>query len=148
MPVDPETAGTRPAAEQVAASLMRLWQEARADVAPTITDEQMRALLAVESESGELGIAVALGVSPPAAAGLLASLAQRTLVRRLSSGAFSLTGTGRRVLEATRHRRRQLLEQTLLTAPPQDRRVLRDLFDQLHGRGTRLPLVPRSRSPL
>ncbi|GAA5062718.1 hypothetical protein [Streptomyces sp. SID10815] len=148
MPVDPEPAGTRPAAEQVAASLMRVWQQAREDVAPTISDEQLRALLALESESDEAGVAVTLDVSPPVAAGLLASLVRRTLVRRLPSGGFSLTGAGRCVLEATRHRRRQLLEQTLVTAAPQDRRVLRDLLDQLHGHVTRLPLVPRMRAPL
>ncbi|MEU0004247.1 hypothetical protein ABZ079_08075 [Streptomyces sp. NPDC006314] len=148
MSVDPELAGASLAAEHVAESMIELWRRAHEDVAPTISDEQMRALLALESEQGDPGgIARNLGVDFAAAAGLLDRLERRTLVRRGPSGEFRLTGSGKCVLEATRQRRRQLLEQAVVTAAPPDRPVLRDAINQLYGRVSPLARVPRSRSP-
>ncbi|MER6075297.1 hypothetical protein ABT187_42260 [Streptomyces sp. NPDC001817] len=149
MSVEPEHAEASHAAEHVAEAMIKLWQQAHEDVAPTVSEEQMRVLLALGSEPTEPDrIAGDLCVSPSWAARLLGRLEQRTLVRRLPSGEFSLTGTGKCVLEATRQRRRQLLEQTLVTAAPTDRPVLRDTLDQLYGVASPLARVPRSRSPL
>ncbi|MFF7972470.1 MarR family transcriptional regulator [Streptomyces sp. NPDC007905] len=149
MSVHPEPAEATPAAERVAESMIELWQRAHEDVAPTISHEQMRALLALENEPAGPGrIARHLGVSPASMTRLFDLLEQRTLVRRVPSGEFRLTGAGKCVLEATRQRRRQLLEQTLVTAPLPDRPVLRDAFDQLYGVVGPLARVPRSRSPL
>ncbi|MFB7506174.1 hypothetical protein [Streptomyces broussonetiae] len=149
MSVEPERAEASPAAEHVAETMIKLWQQAREDVAPTVSEEQMRILLALGTESTDPArIAGDLCVSASWATRLLDHLVQRTLVRRLPSGEFSLTGAGKGVLEATRQRRRQLLEQTLVTAAPPDRPVLRDTFNQLYGVVCPLTLVPRSRSPL
>ncbi|MFF3918481.1 hypothetical protein ACFYZB_34410 [Streptomyces sp. NPDC001852] len=149
MSVEPERAEASPAAEHVAEAMIKLWQQAHADVAPTVSEEQMRVLLALGSEPTEPDrIAGDLCVSHSWAARLLGRLEQGTLVRRLPSGEFSLTGAGKCVLEATRQRRRQLLEQTLVTAAPTDRPVLRDTLDQLYGVVSPLARVPRSRSPL
>ncbi|MGW0083079.1 hypothetical protein [Streptomyces sp. NPDC003393] len=149
MSVEPERAEANSAAEHVAETMILLWQQAREDVAPSVSEEQMRVLLVLDGEPTEPGrIARDLRVGASWAARLLGRLEQRALVRRLPSGAFSLTGAGRCVLEATRQRRRQLLEQTLVTAAPQDRPVLRDAFDQLSGVVSPLARVPRSRSPL
>ncbi|MER6677848.1 hypothetical protein [Streptomyces sp. NPDC000983] len=147
MPVDPESA--EPAtADQIAESMIELWRQAHEDVAPTISDEQMRGLLVLETERGDPArVADGLGVDRDAADRLCDRLERRTLVRRGPSGEFCLTGAGKCVLEATRQRRRQLLEQTLVTAAPPDRPVLRDAIDQLYGVVHPLVRVPRSRSP-
>ncbi|MFB0617702.1 MarR family winged helix-turn-helix transcriptional regulator [Streptomyces sp. AGS-58] len=149
MSVEPEPAGAELAAEHVAASMIQLWQRAHEDVAPTVAEEQMRALLALEGgQAGPERIARDLGISLSSVRGLLDRLEQRTLVRRVPPGEFCLTGAGKCVLEATRQRRRQLLEQVLGTAAPQDRPVLRDAFNQMYGLVSPLARVPRSRSPL
>ncbi|MDO0929034.1 hypothetical protein QQY24_27840 [Streptomyces sp. TG1A-8] len=149
MSVHPEPAEATPAAEHVAESMIELWQRAHEDVAPTISREQMRVLLALENEqAGPDRIARCLGVSPVSMTRVFDRLERRALVRPVAPGAFGLTGAGKCVLEATRQRRRQLLEQTLVTALPPDRPVLRDAFDQLYGRVSPLARVPRSRSPL
>ncbi|WP_153547771.1 hypothetical protein [Streptomyces sp. RB17] len=149
MSVEPERAEASPAAQHVAEALIKLWQQAHEDVAPTVSEEQMRVLLALGSEPTDPDrIAGDLCVSASWANRLLDCLEQRTLVRRLPSGGFSLTGAGKGVLEATRQRRRQLLESTLVTAAPPDRAVLRDTFNQLYGVVSPLARVPRSRSPL
>ncbi|MFH9677109.1 hypothetical protein ACH4L5_33205 [Streptomyces sp. NPDC017405] len=148
MSVDPEPAAASPAAAHVAESMVELWQRAHEDVAPRISDEQMRALLALADGPGDPGgIARDLGVDFAAAVGLCDHLERRALVRRGPAGMFCLTGAGKSVLEATRQRRRQLLEQTLLAAAPPDRPVLRDALNQLNGRVSPLLRVPRSRSP-
>ncbi|AKJ09560.1 hypothetical protein ABB07_05870 [Streptomyces incarnatus] len=149
MSVEPERAEATPAAEHVAEAMIKLWQRAHEDVAPTVSEEQMRVLLALGGEANAPDrIARDLCVSASWATRLLDCLEQRTLVRRLPSGEFSVTGAGTCVLEATRQRRRQLLEQTLMTAAPSDRPVLRDTFNQLYGVVSPLARVPRSRSPL
>ncbi|MEU7305602.1 MarR family transcriptional regulator [Streptomyces sp. NPDC007189] len=149
MSVEPERAEASPAAEHVAEALVKLWQQAHEDVAPTVSEEQMRVLLALGSEPADPDrIAHDLCVSASWVSRLLDRLEQRTLVRRLPSGEFSLTGAANCVLEATRQRRRQLLEQTLVTAAPPDRPVLRDIFNQLYGVASPLVRVPHSRSPL
>ena len=149
MSVEPERAEASPAAEHVARAMIKVWQQAHEDVAPMVSEEQMRVLLALGSEPTEPErIAGDLCVSASWATRLLDRLEQRTLVRRLPSGEFSLTGAGKCVLEATRQRRRQLLEQTLVTAAPQNRPVLRDTLNQLCGVVSPLARVPRSRSPL
>lgn len=149
MSVEPERAEASHAAEHVAEAMIELWQQAHEDVAPTVSEEQMRVLLVLGGEpTGPDRIAGELCVSASWVTGLLDCLEQRTLVRRLPSGDFSLTGAGRCVLEATRQRRRQLLEQTLVSAAPPDRPVLRDAFNQLYGVVSPLARVPRSRSPL
>jgi DNA-binding MarR family transcriptional regulator len=148
MSVDPVPAEVSSAAEQVAVSMIELWRRAGADAAPTVSEEQMRGLLALDgAPSDPDGVAVSLGVSLSSATRLLDRLEQRTLVRHLPSGEFCLTGAGKCVLEATRERRRQLLEQTVVTAAPPDRRVLRDAFDQLYGVVSPVAQVPRSRRP-
>ncbi|MGW2485604.1 hypothetical protein ACWCV9_00080 [Streptomyces sp. NPDC001606] len=149
MSVEPEHAEAGPTAEHAAQALINLWKRAHEDVAPTVSEEQMRVLLALGTEpTGPDRIAGDLCVSALWATGVLDRLAQRRLVRRLPSGEFSLSGAGQCVLEATRQRRRQLLEQTLVTAAPPDRPVLRDVFNQLYGVASPLTRVPRSRSPL
>jgi DNA-binding MarR family transcriptional regulator len=149
MSVEPERAEASPAAEHVAEAMMELWRQAHEDVAPTVSEEQMRILLTLGSKPADPHrIAGDLCVSASRAARLLEPLVQRALVRRLPSGEFSLTGAGKCVLEATRQRRRQLLEQTMVTAAPPDRPVLRDAFNQLYGVVSPLARVPRSRSPL
>ncbi|MEU9480566.1 hypothetical protein [Streptomyces sp. NPDC048191] len=149
MSVEPEHAEASAAAEHVAEAMIKLWQQAHADVAPTVSEEQMRGLLALGSEPTDPDqIARDLCVSASWATRLLDRLEQCALVRRLPSGEFSLTGAGKCVLEATRQRRRQLLEQTLVTAAPPDRPVLQDTFNQLYGVVSPLARVPRSRSPL
>ncbi|MEU7305110.1 MarR family transcriptional regulator [Streptomyces sp. NPDC007206] len=143
----PEPVEASIAAEHVVQSLAELWRRAHEDVAPTISREHMRALLVLENEPDTPGaIAEGLGVDAASAARLFGRLEQRTLVRRVPSGAFCLTGAGRCVLEATRQRRRQLLEQVLVTAAPSDRPVLREAIDQLYGRLSPLARVPRSRT--
>jgi DNA-binding MarR family transcriptional regulator len=147
MSVHPEPVEASIAAEHVAESLAELWRRAHEDVAPTLSGEHMLALLALENEpAGPGAIAEVLGVDAASAARLFRRLEQRTLVRRVPSGAFCLTGAGTCVLEATRQRRRQLLEQVLATAAPPDRPVLREAVDQLYGRLSPLVRVPRSRS--
>ncbi|MFF7356706.1 MULTISPECIES: hypothetical protein [Streptomyces] len=149
MSVEPERAEASPAAEHAAEAMINLWKRAHEDVAPTVSEEQMRVLLALGTEPTDPDrIAKDLCVSAMWATRLLDHLAQRTLARRLPSGEFSVTGAGQCVLEATRQRRRQLLEQTLVTAAPPDRPVLRDVFNQLYGAVSPLTRVPRSRSPL
>ncbi|MEU6773259.1 hypothetical protein [Streptomyces sp. NPDC046759] len=149
MSVDPEPAEAVPAAKSVAESLVELCRRAREDVAPTVSDEQIRGLLALDGEPTSPGrMAVLLGVSPSSATGLLGLLERRAWVRRLPSGEFYVTGAGKCVLEAMRQRRRQLLEQALVTAAPQDRLVLRDALRQLYGTVRPLARVPRSRSPI
>jgi DNA-binding MarR family transcriptional regulator len=136
------------AAERVAQSMIDLWRQAHEDVAPALSDEQMRVLLALEGEQRDVaGIAGDLGVSSGALTTLLGELEARTLVRRVPSGEFRLTGAGTCVLEATRQRRRQLLERTLVTTGPWERPVLRDALDQLRGAVSPLARVPRSRRP-
>ncbi|MFI9150365.1 hypothetical protein [Streptomyces sp. NPDC053367] len=148
MSVDPVPAEVSSAADQVAVSMIELWRRARADAAPTVSEEQMRGLLALAAEPSDPGgVAGSLGVSPSSATRLLDRLEQRTLVRHLPSGEFCLTGAGKCVLEATRERRRQLLEQTVVTASPSDRPVLRDVFDQLYGVVSPVARVPHSRRP-
>ncbi|MEU0600049.1 hypothetical protein ABZ484_17670 [Streptomyces sp. NPDC006393] len=149
MSVEPERAEASSAAEHVAETMITLWQQAHEDVAPTVSDEQMRVLLALDGGPADSDrMARDLCVSASWAARLLDRLELRTLARRLPSGEFALTGAGKCVLEATRQRRRQLLEQTLVTAAPADRPVLRDTFNQLYGVVSPLARVPRSRSPL
>ncbi|MFI9645723.1 MarR family winged helix-turn-helix transcriptional regulator [Streptomyces sp. NPDC052040] len=149
MSVDPEAAEATLSAELAAESMIRLWQRAHEDVAPTVSDEQMRTLLALECERSDPGrIAEDLGIGLTSMTRLLARLEQRALVRRFPAGEFRLTGSGKCVLEATRQRRRQLLEEALMTAVPADRLVLRDLFNQLYGRVSPLAQVPRSRTPI
>jgi DNA-binding MarR family transcriptional regulator len=149
MSVEPEHAEASPAAQHVAQTMIRLWQQAHEDVAPTISEKEMRVLLVLSGEPANRDrIARDLCLSVPSATRLLDQLEQRTLVRRLPSGAFSLTGAGTCVLEATRQRRRHIQEQTLATAAAPDRPVLRDTFNQLYGVVSPLARVPRSRSPL
>ncbi|MFF7755295.1 MarR family transcriptional regulator [Streptomyces sp. NPDC007971] len=149
MSVEPERAEASPAAQHVAETMIRLWQQAHEDVALTVSEEQMRVLLILGGGPTDPDrIARDLCVSVSWATRFLDGLEQRTLVRRLPSGEFSLTGAGTCVLEATRQRRRQLLEQTLMTAAAPDRPVLRDAFNQLYGVVSPLARVPRSRSPL
>lgn len=148
MSVEPEPARAALTAEHVAESMVELWQRAHEEVAPTIPDEQMRGLLALETAQGDpLRIAEDLGVDFASAYRLLDRLERRILVRRVPSGEFRLTGAGRCVLEATRQRRRQLLEQALMTIASPDRPVVRDALDQLYGRVSPLARIPRSRSP-
>ncbi|MEU9736751.1 hypothetical protein [Streptomyces sp. NPDC048002] len=148
MPVDPEPADESATADRVAESMIGLWRQAHEDVAPTISDEQMRGLLVLETKRGDpTRVAEGLGVDGAAADRLYDRLERRTLVRRDPSGEFCLTGAGKCVLEATRQRRRQLLERTLVTAAPADRPVLRDAIDQLYGVVHPLVRLPRSRSP-
>ncbi|WP_051827950.1 MarR family transcriptional regulator [Streptomyces bicolor] len=139
-------------AECLAESMVELWRRAHEDVAPTISDEQMRGLLALESEQENFSaLAERLGLSAASATRMYDRLEQRTLVRRSCSGRrvqVSLTGAGKCVLEATRQRRRQLLEQVVVAAAPTDRPVLRDALDQLYGVVSPLVQIPRSRSPL
>ncbi|MBL1086584.1 hypothetical protein JK359_32280 [Streptomyces actinomycinicus] len=149
MSVEPEPADAVAAAEHVAESLVELCRRAREDVAPTVSDEQIRGLLTLDSEATAPGrMAVVLDISPSSARELLDGLGRRTLVRRLPSGEFCLTGAGKCVLEAVRQHRRRLLEQALVTAALQDRPVLRDAVDQLCGVVSPLDRVPRPRSPL
>lgn len=149
MTVEPEPVGATPAAEHVAASMIELWRRAHEEVAPTLSDEQMRVLLALEGgRTGADGVAGELGLGPDATAALLGTLERRTLARRGPAGEFCLTGAGKCVLEATRQRRCRLLEQTLVTAAPQDRPVLRDAINQLYGIVHPLVRIPRSRTPL
>jgi DNA-binding MarR family transcriptional regulator len=149
MSVEPEPAEAKVAAEHVARSMIELWQRAHEEVAPTVSEEQMRGLLALEREQADPDrIARDIGVSPSSMRRVFHRLEQRTLVRRVASGEFCLTGAGKCVLEATRQRRRQLLEQVLVTAAPEDRPVLRDAFRQLYGLVSPLARIPRSRSPL
>ncbi|WP_225823834.1 hypothetical protein [Streptomyces naphthomycinicus] len=149
MPLDPEPAEAESAAEHVAESMIELFRRAHEDVAPTVSDAQMRGLLALGcAPSDAARVADDLGVDRYRAAELLDQLEQRTLVRRLPSGEICLTGAGKCVLEAMRQRRRQLLDQVLATAAAQDRPVLRDALAQLHGLVSPLARVPRSRSPL
>lgn len=108
----------------------------------------MRGLLALEREQSDPeGVARRLCVSALSVMRLFDRLEERTLVRRLPSGEFCLTGAGKCVLEATRQRRRQLLEQVAMTAAPVDRPVLHDAFEQLYGLVSPLARVPHSRSP-
>ncbi|MEU0599945.1 hypothetical protein ABZ484_17145 [Streptomyces sp. NPDC006393] len=122
MSVEPERAEASSAAQHVAETMIRLWQQTHEDVAPTISEEQMRVLLALGSEPTDPG----------------------WIARNLRVSASWSTC----VLEATRQRRRQLLEQTVVTATPPDRPVLRDAFNQLYGAASPLARVPCSRSPL
>jgi hypothetical protein len=136
-------------ADRVAQSLIDLWRQAHQDVAPTITSEQMLGLLALEAEQRDAArVAGDLGLRPCDMTRLFGELERRTLARRGPSGGFSLTGAGTCVLEATRQRRRQLLEQTLSTTQPSERPLLRDAIDQLYGEVSPLARVPRSRRPL
>ncbi|MEU0333866.1 hypothetical protein [Streptomyces sp. NPDC006193] len=148
MTVHPEPAQASVAAEHVAEAMIELWQRAHEDVAPTVPDEQMRALLTLETEQGDVGrMAEILCVDVAVAMELADRLERRTLVRRVAPGEFRLTGAGKCVLEATRQRRRQLLEQALVTTAPPDRPVLRDAINQLYGLVSPLARVPRSRTP-
>jgi DNA-binding MarR family transcriptional regulator len=149
MALDPEPAEAAHAAEHLAESMIELCRRAHEDVAPTVSGEQIRGLLALGGKPTDPGrFAGELGVSPASAAELLDQLERRTLVRRLPSGEICLTGAGTCVLEAMRQRRRQLLDQALASAPPHDRSMLRDAFDQLYGVVSLLARVPGPRSPL
>ncbi|MEU6284291.1 hypothetical protein [Streptomyces sp. NPDC047028] len=149
MALDPEPAETAHVVERLAELMIELCQRAHEDVAPTISEDQVRGLLAMGGEPTDPDhFAAELGVSLSAATKLLNRLEGRTLVRRLPAGQFCVTGAGKCVLEALRQRRRQLLDRALVTVDPHDRPVLRDTLDQLHGKVSVLARVPRPRSRL
>jgi DNA-binding MarR family transcriptional regulator len=147
MPVDPGPTEVSPEATRFAESMADLWRRAHEDVAPSVSARQMRVLLLLEQErTGPDGVADCLGIDSGSVVALFGSLEQRTLVRRVPPGDFRLTDAGKRLLEATRQRRRQLLEQVLAVTRPPDRPVLREAINQ-HGQSSRIAWVPRSRTP-
>ncbi|MGW6735445.1 MarR family winged helix-turn-helix transcriptional regulator [Streptomyces sp. NPDC055013] len=137
--------------EQTAESMIELWHRARRDIAPTISEQQMRALAVLAQKSCHLtALADRLGVSPSSATRMCNRLEARALVRRTVEGRHvrvSLTGSGRTVLEATRRRRRQLLEHALSVSPSPEQRLLRDALNLVCGFAGSGARVPGPRTP-
>jgi DNA-binding MarR family transcriptional regulator len=134
MPRGPEPADAIEAAEHFAESMIQLWRQAHLEIAPDVSDQQMRTLLALERSDHNLtGLARALGTSPSSATRLRDRLDQRGLIERRASGrlvTIRLSATGEKLLQATREHRRRLLRRTL-TDTRADQTTLQDALGQL-----------------
>jgi DNA-binding MarR family transcriptional regulator len=129
-----EPANAVEAAELVAEAMIQLWRRAHLEIAPDVSDQQMRTVLALER--GPLkatDLARSLGTSPSSATRLCDRLEQRGLIERLTAGrrvTIHLTEAGQKLLHVTREHRRHLLDQALSDTGA-DRAVLHDALGQL-----------------
>ncbi|WP_395570356.1 MarR family winged helix-turn-helix transcriptional regulator [Streptomyces sp. BK79] len=134
MSCTPEPADAVQAAERVAEAMIQLWRQAHKEIAPEVSDQQMRTLLVLETGPRHLtSLAEQMGVGPSSATRLCDRLGQRGLLERVSAGRqvrIQLTPAGEKLLHATREHRRALLRQALATAGT-DQTVLHDALDQL-----------------
>ncbi|MEV5321040.1 MarR family transcriptional regulator [Streptomyces sp. NPDC052687] len=130
----PEPVDAVDAAERVAEAMIQLWRQAHLEIAPDVSDQQMRTLLVLEAGARNLtGLAREMGVGPSSATRLCDRLGQRGLIERVSAGrqvSIRLSRTGERLLEATRRHRRLLLRRAL-AATGTDQAVLHDALGQL-----------------
>ncbi|MEV5318811.1 MarR family transcriptional regulator [Streptomyces sp. NPDC052687] len=154
MSTDREAAHAMAVVEPVVESVVELWHRARRDVAPTVSEQQLRALAALSESACALSsdtLADCLGISRSSVTRLCHRLEARGLVRRTPAGRHvevALTGAGRTLLEATRQRRRQLLEQALWVSPSPEQRILRDALGLVCGFVGAKAWVPRPRKPV
>ncbi|MFF5635740.1 MarR family winged helix-turn-helix transcriptional regulator [Streptomyces sp. NPDC012825] len=122
------------AAERVAEAMIELWRRAHLEIAPEVSDQQMRTLLALEKGAcGPTLLARTLRVSLSSTTRLCDRLDQRGLIQRTASGrhvTVCLTPDGERLLHATREHRRCLLARAL-TDTGADQAILQDTLGQL-----------------
>ncbi|MEV6959656.1 MarR family transcriptional regulator [Streptomyces sp. NPDC051207] len=130
----PEPADAVQAAECVAEAMIQLWRQAHLEIAPEVSDQQMRTLLVLETGPRHLtALAQQMGVGPSSATRLCDRLGQRGLIERVSAGrqvTIRLTPAGEKLLHATREHRRVLLRQALASIGT-DQAVLHDALGQL-----------------
>ncbi|GLU49513.1 MarR family winged helix-turn-helix transcriptional regulator [Nocardiopsis ansamitocini] len=131
----PTPTETITALEQIAETLIGLWRTTREQVAPSISEQQMRVLTALErSDTNLSSLAEVLGLPPSSATRLCDRLERHGLLERRPAGRrviVFLTPAGRTLLTSIHGYRRRRLEQAWNLIPAADRSVLAGLLPRI-----------------